>query len=262
MAMWRCFIAIRKCQAISSCEPVFSGSRKAISIKRMEKQRESIALRHSERMIPMRRWTMLIVAGLIAFSGCDGGKKPNESKLRDAINQYLQAQTRTCIAVDGKFPIDIPAGSRTGEVAELAALEHAGLVQSTNTTAVVQSLANSLSLSHKPEPVKRYTVSAEGQKYLQSTLSGAGRSDAFCYGHEQVASIVNWTEPQTQGDYSETTVTYTGKVPDLVAWARQPEVEQAFPAIGTTLDAVEKNQTVPLHLTDKGWVVNGFTPKS
>ena len=209
----------------------------------------------------MRRWTMLIVIGLIVFSGCDSGKKPNETKLRDAINQYLQTQTRTCVTVDGRFPIDVSAEAPTGESAELTALEHAGLVQATNTTAVVQSLANSLSLSpHKPEPVKRYTVSAEGQKYLQSTLTGAGRSDAFCYGHEEVASIGNWTEPQRQGSYSETTVTYTGKVSDLAAWATQPEVEQTFPTIGSTLVAVGKDQNVSLHLTDKGWVVNGFHP--
>jgi len=210
----------------------------------------------------MRGWTMLVVASLIAFSGCDGSKKPNESKLRNAINQYLHAQTRTCVTVDGRFPMDIPAGAHTGESAELTTLEHAGLVQATNTTAVVRSLANSLSLSpHKPEPVKRYTVSAEGQRYLQSILNGAGRSDAFCYGHEQVASIVNWTEPQTQGDYSETTVTYTGTVPALATWAKQPEVEQTFPTIGSTLASIGRNQTVSLHLTDKGWVVNGFSPK-
>ena len=211
----------------------------------------------------MPGWTMLVVASLIAFSGCDGSKKPNESKLRNAINQYLHAQTRTCVTVDGRFPMDIPAGVHTGESAELTTLEHAGLVQATNRTAVVQSLANSLSLSpHKPEPVKRYTVSAEGQRYLQSILNGAGRSDAFCYGHEQVASIVNWTEPQTQSEYSETTVTYTGTVSDLAIWAKQPGVEQAFPTIGSTLAAVGKDQKVSLHLTDKGWVVNGFSPKS
>jgi hypothetical protein len=47
-------------------------------------------------------------------------------------------------------------------------------------------------------------------------------------------------------------------VPDLAAWAKLPEMEQAFPSIKTTLDDVEKNQTVALHLTNKGWVVNHF----
>jgi hypothetical protein len=210
----------------------------------------------------MRQWTVLIASSLIVFSGCSSSKKPNDTDLRNAIDQYLPTENRACVTVDSQFPIDVPVANlndQSGHAAELTALEQAGLVQSVNTTAVVQNMANALSLSpHKPEPVKRYTVSSYGQKYLQKILAGAGRFDGFCYGHETVASIVNWTEPQTQGSYTETTVTYTGKVPDLAAWAKVPEVEQAFPSIKTTLDDVEKNQTVALHLTNKGWVVNNF----
>lgn len=211
------------------------------------------------RMIRMRQWTLLAASSLVLFSGCNSAKKPNEANLRNAIDQYLPAQNRACVTVDGQFPHDVPVGDKSGEASELAALGHAGLVQSVDTTAVVRSLASSLSLSpQKPEPVKRYTVSAEGQKYFQKILDVTGRSDGFCYGHEKVATIVNWTEPETQGSYSETTVTYTGKVPDLAAWAKLPATEQAFPSIQTALDDIGKNQTVALHLTDKGWVVNNF----
>jgi len=210
----------------------------------------------------MRQWKVLIASSLVVLSGCSSSKKPNETNLRNTIDQYLPTQNRACVTVDGQFPIDVPAANwndPSGQAAKLTALEHAGLVQSVNTTAVVQNMANALSLSpHKPEPVKRYTVSSEGEKYLQKILEGAGRFDGFCYGHEKVASIVNWTEPQTQGSYTETTVVYTGKVPDLAAWAKLPEMEQAFPSIKTTLDDMEKNQTVALHLTNKGWVVNSF----
>lgn len=227
----------------------------------MRRKRQS-ASGFRERMTRMRRWTVLIASSLILFSGCGGSKKPNETKLRNAIDQYLPTQNRACVTVDGQFPIDVPAANRnstSSHAVKLTALEHAGLVQSANTTAVVESMANALSLSpHNPEPVKQYTVSSEGQKYFQKILDSSGRSGGFCYGHEEVASVVNWTEPETQGGYSETTVTYTGKVPDLAAWAKLPEVEQAFPSIKTTLDGVVKNQTVALHLTNKGWVVNNF----
>jgi hypothetical protein len=164
-----------------------------------------------------------------------------------------------CVAVDGKFPHDVPVGDKSGEAAEFAALEHARLVESTNTTAVVPSMANALSLSpKKAEPVKRYTVSSEGQKYFQRVQGTLGQSDGFCYGHEKVDSIVNWTEPETQGGYTETTVTYIGNVPDLAAWAKLPEVNQAFPSISGMLNAAGKNQKVPLHLTNNGWVVKNF----
>ncbi len=73
----------------------------------------------------MRQWTLLIASSLILLSSCNS-KKPNEAKLRSSIDQYLLTQTRTCVAVDGKFPHDVPAGDKSGEAAELAALEHAG----------------------------------------------------------------------------------------------------------------------------------------
>jgi len=206
----------------------------------------------------MRQWTVLIVSSLIVFSGCNSSKKPNEANLKNAIDQYLSTQNRACVTVDGQFPHDVPVGDKSGAAAKLAALEHAGLVQSVNTTAVVRSLADSLSLTpQKPKSVKRYTVSTEGQKYFQKVLDVSGRLDGFCYGHEEVASIVNWTEPQTQGAYTETTVTYTGTIPTLAAWAKAPDVQQAFPSIQTTLSNVRQNQTTTLHLTSKGWVVNG-----
>ena len=216
----------------------------------------------SERMVRIRQWKLLIASSLIVFSGCSSSKKPNETNLRNAIDQYLPTQNRACVTVDGQFPIDVPAANRndqSGLAVKLTALEHAGLVQSVNTTAVVQNLANALSLGpRKPESVKRYTITRDGQKYLQKILNGSGRSDGFCYGHEKVDSLVNWTEPQTQGSYTETTVTFTGRSPDLAAWARLPEVEQAFPTIKTTLEGVKKKQTVALHLTNTGWVVNNF----
>jgi len=209
----------------------------------------------------MRQWTVLIVSSLIVCSGCNSTKKLNETNLRNAIDQYLPTQNRACVAVDGQFPLDMPASNwndKSGEAAKLAALERAGLLQVSNTTAVVQSMANALSLSpHKAEPVKRYTVSSEGQKYFGKVRGTFGQSDGFCYGHEKVDTIVNRTEPQTQGDYSETTVTYTYKIPDLAAWAKLPDVQQAFPLTGTTLEMAGKNRTIALHLTNKGWTVNG-----
>lgn len=206
----------------------------------------------------MGQWMMLVVLSLVVSSGCKSAKRPDDENLRSAIDQYLLTQTRTCIAVDGKFPLDVPAGTKSGAGTSLAALQQAGLVQSQNTTAVVESMANALSLGPKnAEPVKRYTVTSEGQKYFQQVQSSSSVLDGFCYGHEKVDSIVNWTEPQTQGDYSETTVTYTYKISNLAVWAKLPEVDQAFPSIGIALDGAGKNQSIPLHLTEKGWVVSG-----
>ena len=202
----------------------------------------------------MYRLTILIAASLIVFVGCNSSKKPNEAALRGAINPYLQAQTQTCVAVGGKFPINVPAADQSSETTKLAALEHGGLVQSQNTTAVVQNLANALSLRpKKAEPVKRYTVSSEGQKYFKQILTTQGQSDGFCYGHAQVDSIVKWDEPTTQDGASVTEVTYTYKFQQLADWAKLPDVEQAFPAIKSTVEQAGTNQVVEAHLTNNGW---------
>jgi hypothetical protein len=77
--------------------------------------------------------------------------------------------------------------------------------------------------------------------------------NGFCYGQEQVDSIVKWDTPTTQDGTSTTEVTYTYKFRQLAAWAKQPDLEQAFPAIRSTLDQAGTNQVVEVHLTSKGW---------
>jgi hypothetical protein len=48
-------------------------------------------------------------------------------------------------------------------------------------------------------------------------------------------------------------VTYTYKFQQLADWAKQPEVQQTFPAIKSTLDQAGTNQVVEVHLTNQGW---------
>jgi hypothetical protein len=56
----------------------------------------------------MRQWTMLIASSLILLSGCNSAKKPNETNVRNAIDQYLPTQNQACVAVDGQFPVNVP----------------------------------------------------------------------------------------------------------------------------------------------------------
>ncbi len=103
--------------------------------------------------------------------------------------------------MDGQFPIDVPTArwnDKSGLAVELAALEHAGLVQSMNVSAVPQSLASALSLGpHKAAQAMRYEPTARDQRFFRKVSSTFGPSDGFCYGHEEVDSIVNWSNPTT-----------------------------------------------------------------
>ena len=192
---------------------------------------------------------------------CNSAKNANESNFKAAINQYLSTNGKTCVPVLHPFPIDIPVArlhDSSGTAAEMAALESAGLLHSSNTTAVVHGMLDALRGPTPPQPVKRYEPTATGQKYLQQYPTVIGQANGFCYGQKQVDSIVKWDEPVTQGSYSVTRVTYTYKLEQLADWARRPGIQRTFPVIKATLDQAKTNQEIDLHLTNKGWEAGGF----
>ena len=208
----------------------------------------------------MKRIFPTLTIAFFFLAACNSAKKPSAAYFTAAINEYLATHGQMCISTGTQFPIDVPASQHSdqhGITAKLAALQHAGLVNVTNTTAIVQNLANSISLSpHKPEPVKRYTVSGEGQKYLQSIMTDFGKTSGFCYGQKQVDSIAKWTELVTNGVSTQTDVTYTYKIANLASWATRPDVQQAFPAIIVSLNSASKtDQQIALQQNNNGWEV-------
>lgn len=209
----------------------------------------------------MKRSTVLFVSSLLLVSGCNSAKRPSDSNFKIAINQYLATNGKTCVPVLHPFPIDIPVArlhDSSGTAAEMAALESAGLLHSSDMTAVVHGMLDALRGPTPPQPVKRYELSAAGQHYFQQYPTAIGPSNGFCYGQKQVDSIVKWDEPVTQGSYSVTRVTYTYKLEELADWATQPGIQSTFPVVKATLDQAKTNQEIDLHLTNKGWEAGGF----
>jgi hypothetical protein len=143
-------------------------------------------------------------------------------------------------------------------LAKVAVLEQAGLVRSSNTTAVVHGMLNALHGPTPPQPVKRYELTAEGQKYSPKTPGIFGQTTSFCYGDKTVDSIVKWTEPATMGAVTQTEVTYTYKFADLAPWAQRPDVQREFGDVRATVSGISKtNEIVDLQLTNQGWAVPG-----
>ncbi|MGC1782123.1 MAG: hypothetical protein WA708_06365 [Acidobacteriaceae bacterium] len=139
---------------------------------------------------------------------------------------------------------------------QMAVLEQAGLVRSSNTIAVVHGMLDALRGPTRPQPVKRYEVTAEGQKYFQKTPGIFGRTTSFCYGEKRVDSIMKWTEPSTTGAVTQTEVTYTYKIADLAPWAERPDVQREFGDVRATVSGISKsNEIVGLQLTNQGWEV-------
>ncbi len=209
----------------------------------------------------MKRLIVLFVSGLLFVCGCNSAKKPGDSNFKTAINQHLVTNGKTCIPVLHPFPTDIPVArlhDSSGTLAEMTALESAGLLHSSDTTAVVHGLLDALRGPTPPQSVKRYELTTAGQEYFQQYPTAFGQSKGFCYGQKQVDSIVKWDEPVTQGSYSVTRVTYTYKLEQLADWATQPDMQRTRPVIKATLDQAKTNQEIDLHLTNKGWEAGGF----
>ncbi len=210
----------------------------------------------------MRRFYLGFIAGLLFLSACSDVKTPNNANFTKAINLYLAKHEEACTVIGRQFPIDVPVTAqrdRYGIAPELAALEQAGLVQGSNTTAVVHGMLDALQgATPPPQPVRRYELTADGKKYFQPIPDIFGQTMGFCYGRKTVDSIVKWTDPMTTGGYSQTVVTYTYAIVDLASWAERPEVQHAFPDIRTTVIGASKTAEIAgLRLTNRGWEVPG-----
>ena len=201
------------------------------------------------------------IAGLLCLlTACSSARKPSNENFARAINIYLAKHGEVCMSINRQFPVDLPRSEQNEQYGigpKLAALEQAGLLHATDTTAVVHGMLDPLRGSGPAQPVKRYELTETAKKYFQQMPSGPfGQSSGFCYGHKSVDAIVKWTELSQAGSSSQTEVTYTYKIADAATWAQRPDVRQAFPDIRATLDGIsKKNEVAGLQLTSEGWEI-------
>lgn len=207
----------------------------------------------------MRNLYLASIAALLFLDACDSIKKPSDANFTNAINQYLAKQSDACTVLNRQFPLDVPKREQKEQYGigpKLAALEQAGLLRGSDTTAVVHGMLDALQGSTPPQPVRHYELTVKGGKYFQKLSGGFGRTTGLCYGRKQVDSIVKWTEPMTMGAYSQTEVTYTYKIADLAGWAKRPEIQHTFFDIQAEIAGQSKaDQVAGLRLTNKGWEV-------
>jgi voltage-gated potassium channel Kch len=205
----------------------------------------------------MRRLFLIAIVSVVALTACNNSDKPSEDNFRKVINEYFAKHGKVCTSIGRQFPIDVSESelkTRSGTATQMATLEAAGLVHSSNTIATIPGIMAPTA----PIPVRRYELTEEGKKYFQQLPGNLGQTTGFCYGEKTVDSIVKWTEPMTMGSYSQTEVTYTYKIKNLASWAERSDVQRAFWDIGTTVDGTSKsNQIVGLQLMNHGWEVLG-----
>ena len=210
----------------------------------------------------MRSFLLVCISASLLLTSCNDAKKPSDANLIGAINQYLSRHGEACSSINRQFPVDVPRSQpndQYGIGSKLAALEQAGLLRATDTTAVAHGMLDALNGPTRPQPVRHYELTDEGKKYFRLIPGGvAGQTAAFCYGQKSVDSIIKRIDPVSTGGNFQTEVTYTYKIAPLAAWASRADVQQAFPDIKATLDGSSKvNQVAGLQLTNKGWEVPG-----
>ncbi|MBB5343361.1 hypothetical protein [Tunturibacter empetritectus] len=207
------------------------------------------------------RFRLVSIVGLLVLTACNDAKKPIDTNFTQAINEHLMKHGQVCTVMDRQFPIDVPRSEQDEQLGigrKLEALKQATLVQATDTTSVVHGMLDSLRGSTPPQLVRRYQLTAEGQKYFRQIPGTLGQPRGFCYGQKTVDTIVKWTEPAALGSISQTEVTYTYKIANPAAWAERPDVQRAFPDIRENLNGGSKTtEQVGLQQTSRGWEAPG-----
>lgn len=208
----------------------------------------------------MRSFLSISLIAVVLLSACDSSRRPSNANFTAAINQYLAKHGQVCTSIGRQFPMDVARSEQnipSGIGDKMVALERAGLVHSTDTTAIIHGLLDPLRGPIPPQPVRRYELTGEGQKYNQQVTGTFGQTNGLCYGQKAVDSIVKWTEPQ--GSQSQAEVTYRYRIVNLAAWANRTDVQQAFPDIKATINGVSTaNQVVGMQLTSNGWEIPGL----
>jgi len=203
----------------------------------------------------MRRFSLIFLAGVVALTACDSASKPSDGNFRRAIDRYLEKHGKACTWIGRPFPVDVSESEQklqSGTGPQMATLEAAGLVRSSDTIAVAPGIFG----PGAPRRAKRYEPTEAGERYLQQVPAVLGQSAGFCYGDKTVDSIVKWTEPIATGPYSQSEVTYTYKIANLAPWAERSDIQREFGDVRTIVNGISKsNEIAGLRLTNQGWEV-------
>src|SRR5258708_35761403 len=195
------------------------------------------------RRISMRRFFLISLAGAVFLTARKDVKKPSDGNFRKAISQYLEKHGKACTWIGRPFPIDVSEPEQRlqfGTSAQMAVLEAAGLVHSSDTVDAIPGIFG----PGAPRRVKRYEPTEAGNKYLQQVPRVLGQSAGFCYGDKTVDSIVKWTEPVTMGAGSQSEVTYTYKIANLAPWAERTDIQREFGDVRTTVSGISKSNEI------------------
>jgi len=182
------------------------------------------------------------------LAACNSKTSASEKNFGIAVTQYFDKKGDMCLA-PVKWPVDVYETDLRqqklypdGVAGQMAALEAAGLARGED----VELPGNGPKVK-----VRRYTMADAARPFLHAE---AGREPRLCWGRKSLEKVESWSDPVKAGDHEEASVIYTYKLSNVAAWARKPQVKEAFPALGRNVDG-EHGQKEKLYVksTPQGW---------
>jgi hypothetical protein len=211
----------------------------------------------------MNKTILSLVLGVTlsaSLSACDSKTAANKKNFGITVTQYFDRKGDMCLD-PMKWPVDVYETDMRqqklfpdGVAGQMAALETAGLARGEDMElpgTFVDGKPNGLKVK-----VRRYTMTDAAKPYLRAN---AKQQQRMCWGRKSLDKVVRWADPSKVGDHEESAVIYTYKLSNVADWARKPQVKEAFPVLGRTVDG-EHTQKEKLYvkLTPQGWEAFGL----
>src|ERR1700690_3760874 len=187
----------------------------------------------------------IMVLGTFLLAGCGSKNDANEKNLSEATNAYLVKKGQLWLGLASKWPVDLQDSDRGQGIvrgSQMAALEKAGLVRSHEAETEITPLSGARPVKSK---VLRYELTDDGKKFYQEKevpgLIGEKESRGdICFGQQALDTVVRTEGPITVGDKKEVTLYYTYKIENLADWAKNPDGQNVFPGIVSTINGAGK----------------------
>jgi hypothetical protein len=200
------------------------------------------------------------VALSASLSACDSRTAANKKNFGITVTQYFDKKGDMCLD-PMKWPVDVYETDMRqqklfpdGVAGQMAALEAVGLARGEDMElpgTFVDGKPNGLKVK-----VRRYTMTDAAKPYLHVT---AKQQQRVCWGRKSLDKVVRWADPSKVGDHEESAVIYTYKLSNVAGWARKPQVKEAFPVLGRTVDGEHTQQEkLYVKLTPQGWEAFGL----
>ena len=204
--------------------------------------------------ITMTKTALSLLIGVslsAALAACNSKTSANETNFGAAVGQYLAKKGDMCLDPVA-WPVDVYETDLRqqklypdGVAGQMAALEAAGLARGEDAEASGMKLK-----------VRRYTMTDAARPFLRTDAKQVSR---LCWGRKSLDKVVRWADPAKVGDHEESSVIYTYKLSDVAGWARKPQVKEAFPILGRTVDGEHtQKEKLYLKLTPQGWEALGL----